>query len=85
MEALELITVNKIKFWKAYESYEAEYKDRARVNVKAVFIHEFTYSTFDEDIGLEYDDERNDLSEDDYFYFIKDKNKFLLAKIKYGI
>lgn len=84
MKALELVTVNKIKFWQAYKDYEAVCNFVCKKNNKAVVHKDQDYVAFDKVLGLEYEEGENCLSEDDYVLRIKDVEKFLLAKIKYG-
>jgi hypothetical protein len=69
-----VITIEKTKFWRAYEKYKVD------SNLPEYIAHE----NFDNELGLFYNDELNDINANFYFFNIVDEKKLLLGKVKYG-
>ena len=74
MPSHEVLVLSKVDYWKILNQYEKEPASPRLV----------TAEHFDDYMGIEYVDELNHISNDDYHLHIKDERKFLLAKLKYG-
>ena len=73
MSSREVFTLSKVEYWRLFHQYESV------LSTKVVDVEDF-----DAHIGVEYTDDLNHITNDDYHFYIADKQKFLIAKIKYG-